>query len=111
MKRAAKGAGDRLAAALRGAPPTFAGTTEAVLLASEDWTSITFSGERHRLRLTLAGTDAGRATDTLVASLAEPDLAIPGHLLVDLQVTARIDDGPRVELELAAITVEKGWGA
>jgi hypothetical protein len=109
MTRVARGAGERLAAALRDALPPFAGSAEVALLASESWTSITFAGGRHRLRLELSGADAGAAADALIAMVQETEPELRGHLVVDIRLLQcrHQANGTRVELELAAITIEK----
>ena len=102
------GAGDGLARALCMA---FGGSdvvASAETLANRSWTSITFSGERHALRLTIEGEGAGAAADAFLAGLAEAELALPGHHLVDLGMVGddRTADGCRVVLDLEAVTVE-----
>jgi hypothetical protein len=110
MKRQRPSPGDRLADALRGAVPPFAGEVDSCALASESWSSITFAGARHVLRVRLNGEGAGAAADALLAALAEPELDIAGHLLVDLAVTGdqRDEVGNRVSLTFSAVTVEAG---
>ena len=105
MKRPRPDAGDRLAHALRaafakrGVAPGIEETT------SQDWTSITFSGARHRLRLRFGGEGAGAAADALIAGI---ELDLRGHVLVDLAILSdeRDEAGTLARLEIEALTVE-----
>ena len=101
-------AGDRLARALRAVFEPYFVEVECDGLASRSWTSITFSGERHALRLTVKGGEAGAAADAFLDGLADREIPLAGHLLVDLAVVGEARDAQRcrIVLDLEAITVE-----
>ena len=100
-------AGEELKRALRvifvmfGAPVTFDAIT------SRPWASITFSGERHRLSLSLPGPGAQAAVDTFLDGLEDRDFALRGHILADIEAAGiqRDTDG-QIRLTLEALTVE-----
>jgi hypothetical protein len=75
---------------------------------SRPWTSVTFAGERHALALIVSGARAGEAADAFLAGLADMDVNLPGHLLVDIAAVSdtREKDGGRVRLDLEAVTIE-----
>ena len=102
------GAGDRLARALCATFEPFGVEAHCQSLANRSWTSITFAGERHTLRLIVAGERAGAAADDFLAGLADREVDLNGHLLVDLGLVDedRETGGHRVVLDLDAITVE-----
>lgn len=108
MTRSRPDAGDRLARALRAGFAALGADTFIEERTSQDWTSITFSGSRHRVRLRLEGKDAGAAANALLADLAEAALDLRDHILVDLAIVSdeRDKGGARVRLELEALTVE-----
>ena len=101
-------AGDRLARALRAAFEPFAVDVGVEMVANRSWTSITFAGERHALRLVVEGAEAETAADDFLAGLADCQLGVPGHLLVDIGAVAdeRDADAKRIVIALEAITVE-----
>lgn len=68
------------------------------------WASATFSGARHVV--TLAAT-ASPALDAWLATLAEAELPVKGHLLADLAVAECRRRGDEVEVRLEALTVEE----
>lgn len=76
-------------------------------VASEDWASATFIGQRHRLELNFNGGDVARV-DALVKALGEAELVVPGHIVacVDL-VEHEMRDGepPSHRLVFEALTV------
>ena len=51
---------------------------------SVDWQSLTFLGERHRMRLRVPGPDADLLVARLVDGLAEADFSIPGQIVADI---------------------------
>ena len=109
MRRVRPGSGERVADWLRGEAEALASVVDVELVASQGWSSVTFSGERHRLRLALADARAAAAVAALAVIVSDPAFELPGHFLVDLQlVEERIDaSGGSAELELSAITVTK----
>lgn len=80
---------------------------------SAPWASATFSGQRHCLDLSVVDGADDRTPallDALAVNLREPDLKIPGHVLVDLSfveaVTRQIEGGCAIHIRLEALTVE-----
>ena len=97
-------AADRLVRALR----LFLGEDlEVEQIDSRRWTSITFAGERHQLALLIPSL-AGSTAEAIAARLADAELDIPGHVLVDLTVTAVEQDQLHgtLRLGLQAVTLE-----
>lgn len=68
------------------------------------WASATFTGARHSVTL---AAPASPALDAWLATLAEAELPVKGHLLADLAVAARRQIGDEVEVRLEALTVEE----
>ena len=98
------GAADALQQALRAG---FAGTATVEELESRSWASITFSGERHRLRLRLEGECAAAAADEFLDGLAEREFDLPGHVLADIALVSDEREEAQVRLTLEALTVEE----
>jgi len=80
---------------------------------SVPWASATFSGQRHRLDLSVVDGTGDRTPallDALAVNLREPDMKIPGHVLVDLSfveaVTRHVEGGCAIHISLEALTVE-----
>ena len=103
MTRSRPDAGDRLARALRAGFAALGADTFIEERACQDWTSITFSGSRHRVRLRLEGKDAGAAADALLADLAEAALDLRDHILVDLAI---VSDERETELKASEAEAE-----
>jgi hypothetical protein len=101
-------AGEQLNRALTMNFLNFAGVTAIEAPVSRRWASVTFSGERHRLRLHLGGAGAAAAADAFLDGLDEREFALRGHILADIALVGdeREDDGVRLTLE--ALTVEAG---
>ena len=87
---------------------TFTGAVTVDALTSRPWASITFSGDRHRLRISFDGPGAVGAAADLLQRLEALEVAIPGLLLADLALLAesRSDDGRRAWLDLEALTID-----
>ena len=96
-------AADALQRALRAG---FAGLATVEELESRSWASITFSGERHRVRLRFEGEGAAAADDCL-DGLAEREFDLPGHVLADIALVSDEREGTLVRLTLEALTVEE----
>ena len=73
---------------------------------SEAWASATFRGARHAIALRLSGTDAGERAARLARELDGIEFDLPGHLVADIGVTSRDEDGDGVALAIEALTVE-----
>lgn len=74
---------------------------------STDWQSLTFTGERHEIRLRIPGPDAGELVGQLTDGLEDAEFAIPGHIVADVAIA----DGPAagadgsIQLTVEALTV------
>ena len=97
-------AGDALR---RGLCANIPGPAFVETLESRSWASITFSGERHRIVLRLAGENAGAAADGFLDGLCEREFALDGHILADIGLVSEQRDGDWVRLTLEALTVEE----
>jgi hypothetical protein len=77
-------------------------------LTSRPWASVTFSGARHRIALTLHGPGAAAAADAFLAGLGEREFPLPGHVLVDIAAVGDMREGGEdcVCLKLEGLTVE-----
>jgi hypothetical protein len=64
------------------------GKAELLRHAERPWASATFSGTRHTLALSFAGTEAVAAGEAFIAALPEHEFAIPGQLVADAAVVA-----------------------
>lgn len=76
----------------------------AEIPASRDrpWASVTFTGARHWVSLSVGPARA----DEIAAILPEFEFDLPGHLVADIVVTGTKPDGDRTLLEIEALTVE-----
>ena len=113
--------GSRLARVVSANIGTFSGVLAVETLEETDWASVTFTGARHRLRVTLDGEGAVGAAADFLERLPDLDLPIPGHIVADIALVAeeRRDGGRYAALELEALTIEdsapsprrgEGWG-
>lgn len=100
-------AGEELIRALRVHLASFAGAVHVEERVSRRWASITFSGERHRLRLRLRGPDAAAAADAFVDGLSEREFNLRGHILADIFLVEDRREDDAVRLTLEALTVEQ----
>lgn len=103
--------GEKLADALRVQIVNFMNFTGAVTvdsLTARPWASITFSGARHRLRISFNGPGAVGAAADVLQRLENLEIDVPGLLLADLALLAdsRSDDGTRAWLDLEALTID-----
>jgi hypothetical protein len=74
---------------------------------STEWQSLTFIGERHRLRFRIPGPAAGDVVRDLTNGLEDAEFSIPGNLVADIALVGkpqRADDGS-VSVELEALTI------
>lgn len=69
---------------------------------SRDWSSATFTGERHRVHVEMAD-DAD--TTAWLAALPEVELTVRGRLVADLAVTEATRDGGRTLTTIEALTI------
>ncbi len=66
------------------------------------WASVTFTGARHWVALSVG---PARAAE-IAALLPDHEFDLPGHLVADIVVTGTKPDGERTLLEIEALTVE-----
>ena len=87
-----------------------AGERHRILLTeirSEDWHSLTLAGERHVLRLRIAGPAAELIVAPFIHGIEDAEFVIPGQILADIALGRRPErsiDGS-ITLELEALTV------
>ena len=99
--------GDRLARVVTATFGTFGGTVRVEPLEQTDWASVTFTGARHRLRVTLEGAGAVGAAADVLDRLPDLDLPLPGHIVADIALVAeQRGAGGYAVLELEALTIE-----
>jgi hypothetical protein len=83
--RVCRGVSERLREALE---ELCDGHARIVRHGEKSWASITFAGARHRLELDFQGAAAVEAGETFIATLAEHEFTIPGHLVAEATVIA-----------------------
>lgn len=73
---------------------------------SVDWQSLTFIGERHRIRLRVIGAGASDLARRMTDGIEQAELPLPGHFVADIAVSGepRADDGG-FTIALEALTV------
>ncbi|HEX6741345.1 MAG TPA: hypothetical protein VF079_06070, partial [Sphingomicrobium sp.] len=76
-------------------------------LRSTDWQSLTFVGERHQIRLRVAGPGAEVLTNRLTAGIEDAEFAVPGHIVADILLAGRPqrDGDGAILVELEALTI------
>ncbi len=74
---------------------------------SVDWQSLTFAGERHVIRLRIAGPGAERLVGAFLDGVEEAEFSIPGQIVADIAVAGLSDRAPdgSVSLAIEALTV------
>jgi hypothetical protein len=78
------------------------GTATLLSGSCRPWSSVTFTGARHRLRIAAPPP----AADWLTERLEAIDFAIPGHIVADIALAGcALRDG-LFELEVEALTIE-----
>lgn len=79
-------------------------------ITSTDWQSLTFIGERHRMRLVICGDDAEQILERLLDGLADADLPVPGQIVADIALFGAVERRPDSSLgfELEALTIAAG---
>lgn len=71
------------------------------------WSSVIFTGARHRFALCLSGDGAKEAADQASAAVKGETFELDGHVVADIAITDRRTDGQgMVEVEFEALTVE-----
>ena len=71
-------------------------------LQSRAWASATFSGNTHVVELRWRGGDV----EPLLARLAELEVDMPGHAMIDLAVAEVARDGDATRVVIEALTLE-----
>ena len=84
----------------------FSGLLAVEMLESRGWASVTFSGERQRLKLRLEGPDARAAADAFLDGLGEREFDLRDHILVDIACIGEAIEGEALVLTLEALTIE-----
>jgi hypothetical protein len=84
-------------------------TRDRILLTeaeSVDWRSLTFTGERHLLRLRVPGPDSKSVVERMCARLADAEFSIPGVIVADISAEAPVHalDGS-ITVTIEALTV------
>ena len=105
-----RGDADAATALLRALGDRFAGFGGAFrleALASRPWASVTFSGARHEIAISLEGQGAAAAADLFLVGLDEAEFELAGHILADIAVAGdeRSSGGDSVRLRIEALTV------
>jgi hypothetical protein len=80
------------------------GAARLIDVRSRPWSSATFNGARHRIRLAVPAP----AADWLGEQLGSIEFAIPGHIVADIMLTRRRTADPLTEVEIEALTIEEG---
>ena len=78
-------------------------------LISNEWQSLTFVGERHRLLIRIAGPDAASIADLMVTGIEDAEFTISGQIVADVRCEEKPQAGPdgSVTLAIEALTVEE----
>ena len=74
---------------------------------SIDWRSLTFGGERHLIRMRIAGRDSARAVARMCDGLEDAEFSIPGMIVADIAIAGvprRAFDGS-TEIMIEALTI------
>jgi hypothetical protein len=96
---------DRLVRAIRAQLAAFAGQVD-IDARSTPWASVTFSGARHALTVSLAGPGAGLMADAFLEGLGDREFTIPGHIVADVAVADCADRDDSTILRLEILTIE-----
>jgi hypothetical protein len=73
---------------------------------SVDWQSLTFAGERHKIEVTLVGSDPGNCAQSLLEWLEEAEFSIPGHIVADIAgELLNEDENGSVSVAIEALTI------
>jgi len=76
-------------------------------VASVDWRSLTFNGERHELGLRIAGPDSHLTMQRMCDGLEDAEFSIPGVIVVDIGLAGTPSRGldGSTSLTIEALTV------
>lgn len=72
-----------------------------------EWQSLTFTGERHEIRLRLPGPDASQFVEHMCTGLGDAEFSIPGMIVADIGVSGEPEFEPdgSITLVVEALTV------
>ncbi len=85
----------------------FPGMVGVEHLSRRDWASATFVGERHRLRISLAGPAADAAADGFIARLDDHEFDLDAQFVADIAIVADRRDGEVVELLVEILLLDE----
>ena len=76
---------------------------------SQDWRSLTFAGEPHRIDLRIPGPGAAAIAEVLTRDLADAEFAIPSQIVADIAVNGAMVEHPdgAISLTIEALTGEE----
>ena len=76
---------------------------------STDWQSLTFVGERHRIRLRIPDPGAAGIAASLVTGIEEAEFQVPGHFVADIALAGEPEQQPdgSILVAIEALTVEE----
>ena len=99
---------DELRRLVRASFAGFDGHFQIEDIESRSWASVTFSGERHTLRLRLRGDEAAAAADAFLGGLTDREFDLDGHVIADIAIVSDERDarGTTVRLGMEVLTVE-----
>lgn len=73
---------------------------------SVDWQSLTFTGERHEISLSIPAADAGAAVARLRCGLADAEWSLRGHVVADIVIVAQsVEPDGAMIVDLEALTL------
>lgn len=64
------------------------GAAQLLSHAEKPWSSVTFSGTRHTVKLAFVGAEAIAGGEALIAALPEHEFTVPGQVVIDATVIA-----------------------
>ena len=73
------------------------------------WSSVTFSGSRHKIEMAFVGSDAINDGEKLIATLPDHEFVIPGQLVADATISAvehANDPEPRMAVQAELLLLE-----
>lgn len=78
-------------------------------LQTNDWQSLTFTGERHQLQLRITGPSSREIAAAMCLGLGDAEFSIPGVLVADIAVLGEPASGPDGStcLTIEALTVSE----
>ncbi len=75
---------------------------------STDWQSLTFIGEKHRIRLRIPSPGAYDTATRLVNGIADCEFSLPGHVVADIALAGEPEHGDdgSIAVAIEALTIE-----